>query len=482
PPPPPLPALTPEDNARARTTDATLHAETTKPSPRYTEATLLSAMEGAGKLVDDEDLAEAMKERGLGTPATRADTIDGLINQKYIERNQRELAPTAKAEQLLEFLTAVKAEALTQPRMTGEWEYKLRQMEHGKFSRARFMREIAKVAEGIVERTKTFEETDENARTTDIVSPTDGKPLLETLRGYRSQDGALTIYKVITGRKIEETEVRRLVATGEIGPLDDFVSPRTGNRFPAKLRIVPDPKDAAKKKVELDFGNKIDLGQLTPVWTDPATGAELCEAPTSYLLRQREPGTEPGAEPGWKQTFSVGRIMCKRPLARDEVITLVTTGKSPLIENFTSKFGRPFKAYLVKNGAKAGFEFPPREAKTGAGGKPAAPPRRKTNTPFDVTKARALGPSKAHTDGTLYETADAYIVAKPGAEGEPRTVFEVKRTLCQKELPADEIQKLLDEGRTGLIEDFVSKRGSKFSAYLVLSKTKTKADFEFPPR
>ena len=75
-----LPALSAEDHARASTVDSMLHSETTKPPPRYTEATLLSAMEGAGKLVEDEELAEAMKERGLGTPATRADTIDGLIN------------------------------------------------------------------------------------------------------------------------------------------------------------------------------------------------------------------------------------------------------------------------------------------------------------------------------------------------------------------------------------------------------------------
>jgi len=136
-----LPALSDEDGkpAKAKTLDPVLHAETTKPPPRYTEATLLSAMEGAGKLVDDEELAEAMKERGLGTPATRADTIDGLINQKYMERGQRELIPTAKAEQLIQFLSAVKAEALTSPAMTGEWEFKLRQMEHDKFPRPKFM-------------------------------------------------------------------------------------------------------------------------------------------------------------------------------------------------------------------------------------------------------------------------------------------------------------------------------------------------------
>ncbi len=166
-----LPALSPEDGspAQARALEPALHAEATKPPPRYTEATLLSAMEGAGKLVDDEDMAEAMKERGLGTPATRADTIDGLINQKYMDRNQRELVPTAKAEQLLQFLTAVKAEELTKPDLTGEWEHKLRMMEHGKFTRPKFMAEITATTKGIIERVKGFEEDDSIARVTEII-------------------------------------------------------------------------------------------------------------------------------------------------------------------------------------------------------------------------------------------------------------------------------------------------------------------------
>jgi len=207
-----LPALDPTDGApaKAKTIETKLHAETTKPPPRYTEATLLSAMEGAGKLVDDEELAEAMKERGLGTPATRADTIDGLINQKYIDRAQRELVPTAKAEQVLQFLGAVKTEALTSPAMTGEWEFKLRQMEHGKFSRPKFMEEVVEQTKGIVERVKGFEEDDSVARVTDIPSPTDGKPLRETLRGYKSEDGEFMVYKIIGGRRMEEPEIREL--------------------------------------------------------------------------------------------------------------------------------------------------------------------------------------------------------------------------------------------------------------------------------
>jgi DNA topoisomerase III len=468
-----LPALDAADGRppKAKTVDTKLHEETTKPPPRYTEATLLSAMEGAGKLVDDEEMAEAMKERGLGTPATRADTIDGLINQKYMERQQRELVPTPKAESLLEFLSAVKAEALTKPDMTGEWEHKLRLMEHGKYVRPKFMEEIVEVTKGIVDRTKNFEEDESNSRVTDIVSPTDGKPMLETLRAYKSQDGVLAVYKVVTGRKLEETEIRQLVASGEIGPLDGFVSPRTGNRFPAKLRLVDDPKNEGKRRVELDFGNKFELNELTPFWTDPATGAELCEAPTSYVLRERE-------GEGWKQTFSVGRLMCQKPITRDHAIQMVTTGKSELIKGFISKKGRPFDAFLLRAGPKITWEFPPREPKIGKDGKPR---ERKAKAPLDLTTAKKLGVSKVH-DSDIYETADSYVVAKPSGDGGSRAVFEVKKVICQKEIPADEVLRLLEDGKTNLIDGFVSKRGANFGAYLVISKDKKKAEFEFPPR
>jgi DNA topoisomerase-3 len=468
-----LPALDAVDGKppKAKTVEAKLHEETTKPPPRYTEATLLSAMEGAGKLVDDEELAEAMKERGLGTPATRADTIDGLINAKYMERMQRELVPTPKAESLLQFLAAVKADALTKPNMTGEWEYKLRQMEHGKFPRDKFMGEIVEVTKGIVDRTKTFEEDESNSRVTDILSPTDGKPMLETLRAYKSQDGILAVYKVITGRKIEEPEIRQLVAAGEIGPLDGFVSPRTGNRFPAKLRLVDDPKNEGKRRVELDFGNKFELNELTPFWTDPKTGAELCEAPTSYVLREREGD-------GWKQAFSVGRLMCQKPITREHAIQLVEKGKTDLIQAFTSKKGRPFDAFLVRNGAKITWEFPPRAPKVGKDGKPI---KRKPKEPLDLSKAVKLGQSKIH-DGELLQTADAYVVQKGNGDGGGRVVFELKRAVCQKEIPVDEVERLLETGRTGLIDGFVSKRGTNFSAYLVLSKDKKKTEFEFPER
>ncbi|MDB6170144.1 MAG: topoisomerase [Verrucomicrobia bacterium] len=465
-----LPALSADDGSppKAVIAEVRLHDETTRPPPRYTEATLLSAMEGAGKLIEDEEFAEAMKERGLGTPATRADTIDGLINQKYMERPQRELVPTAKAEQLLQFLSAVKADALTLPAMTGEWEFKLRQMEHAKFPRSQFMDDVIEQTKGIVERVKGFEEDDSVARVTDIPSPTDGKPLRETLRGYKSQDGEFMIYKVIGGRKMEESEVRDLVVKGTVGPLDGFISAKTRNRFSALLRLVRD-EEKGKWKAEYDFGDKVDLATVEPYWTDPQTGAGLVEVGSSHVLRERE-------GEGWKQGFRIGRLMCQKPITREYAIQLVSEGKTELIKGFISKKGRPFDAFLKREGPKFTWEFPPRAPKLDKDGKPIA---RKSKAPPDLTQAAVLGQSKAF-NGEILQAGDSYYVRRPDQDN--RIVFTMKRHICQKEIPPGELQNLLENGRTNLIEGFTSKRNQPFNAYLVLSKTRTKADFEFPPR
>jgi DNA topoisomerase III len=463
-----LPALIADDKSQAKTLDATLHTEATKPPPRYTEATLLSAMETAGKLVEDEELAEAMKERGLGTPATRANIIDELIEKNYMDRQQRDLVPTTKAEQLIQFLTAVKATEITSPAMTGEWEHQLRLMARGKFPREKFMAAIIEQTKGIVERVKGFEEDDSVARITEIISPTDGKPLRETLRGYKSQDGEFMIYKVIGGRKMEESEVRELVEKGVVGPLDGFISAKTRASFAATLKLVKDEK-TGKWKAEYDFGDKVDLGSVESFWTDPATGAELCEVGSSYVLRERENGE-------WKQTLRVPRLMCKKEVPREEAVRLVEKGKTDLIKGFISKKGRPFDAFLVRAEAKIRWEFPPRAPKKDKDGKPI---ERKARAKADLSKAKVIGESKTH-GGELVETDDAYYVRKP--EQDNRQVFKLSKKLCEHDITPEEVKELLSEGKSQLIEDFVSKRGNKFAAYLQLSAKKDKAEFEFPPR
>ena len=361
-----LPALAAADGTppQAKTVDSQLHRESTKPPPRYTEATLLSAMEGAGKLVEDEELAEAMKERGLGTPATRADTIDGLINQRYVERAQRELIPTAKAEQVIQFLGAVKAEQLTSPAMTGEWEFKLRQMEHGKFPRTKFMDEVADQTRGIIERVKAFEEDESVARVTEILSPTDGKPLKETLRGYKSQDGELMVYKVIGGRKMAESEVQDILGKGQIGPLDGFRSAKSGKAYSAVLRY-----NKEEKKVEFVFDGqrdangamKIDFTGLQPVAPAPVKfgeGAQIYETAQSYVVRKIENGED-------KILAKCSRRILSRDIPREQFVKLLETGKTDLLEKFWSqRTRRPFSAFLaLKEDGNTAFEFAPRAPK-----------------------------------------------------------------------------------------------------------------------
>src|SRR6185295_8172446 len=140
-----------------QTTRIDVNANQTKPAPRFSEATLLTAMEGAGKLVEDEELRAAMKEKGLGTPATRASIIEGLIFEKYVHRLGRELQPTAKAFSLITLLRGLEIPELSAPELTGDWEFKLRQMEQGQLRRDEFMSQIQAMTRKIVEKTKLHE-------------------------------------------------------------------------------------------------------------------------------------------------------------------------------------------------------------------------------------------------------------------------------------------------------------------------------------
>jgi DNA topoisomerase III len=355
---------------KARATAMELHQDATKPPARFNEATLLSAMEGAGKLVDDEELAEAMKEKGLGTPATRASVIDHLVKEKYIERDGRNLVPTAKAENLFEFLQAVRAEALTQPALTGDWEYRLRQMENGKITRAEFMQGITDLTRKIVDRIKTFEEDTAEAPDAPITSPTDNKPMKELLRAYKSQDGELTIYKTIANRKLSPEEVQVLVRDRMVGPLDEFRS-KAGKPFSATLRLD------AMNKVTFDFGDNgngngngndepVDLSELTVVGTFKESGASVYETPNAYAC-ERTLQNEPG------DNFRLSRTMLGKTLPREEVARLLSEGRTGLIKGFKSnRTGRLFDAFLIlKPRGNIGFEFPPRPPRKQAAAKQA---------------------------------------------------------------------------------------------------------------
>src|SRR5512147_114410 len=147
-----LPAIT--QGEQVKTLEVNARANQTRPPARFSEATLLSAMEGAGKLVEDDELREAMGAKGLGTPATRAAVIEGLISEKYIERLGRELKPTWKAFRLFFALRHFGVDEITSPELTGDWEFKLKQMEQAKLPREKFMEHIEQVTRDLVKRVK----------------------------------------------------------------------------------------------------------------------------------------------------------------------------------------------------------------------------------------------------------------------------------------------------------------------------------------
>jgi len=364
-----LPAISAPDGnpPKAALKEATLSAEATRPPPRYSEATLLAAMEGAGKFVDDEDLAAAMKEKGLGTPATRASIIDHLIALHYMERMQGELAPTPKAESLMEFLKLLKIEELTSPDLTGEWEYQLRKLEEGKLTRDKFMDGITDLTKKIVDRTKKFDEDKVASKVTDIINPGDNQPMLETWRAYRSQDTKTVIYKIVGNRKLTPTEVRELLANRKIGPLDGFRS-KKGRPFSAMLKL--DEENKVKFVFENsglgegDNGAPIDLTQFPIIAKCPVDGGPIHETPSGYVCANYSRGE------GAKCTFRLSRTLLGATIPREQFLKLIDVKKTDLIKGFKSKrTNRFFDAFLIlKDEGKIGFDFPPRKPR-GAKGK-----------------------------------------------------------------------------------------------------------------
>ena len=420
-----LPALAGADGepAKAKVNGVDVKEDATKPPARYNEASLLGAMENAGKLVDDEALAEAMKERGLGTPATRAATIEELLAKAYIERQGKELVPLSKAFQLHQFLHAKGMAFLTEPQLTGEWEYKLKQIEHGKMSAEQFIAEIKRVVREMV--AAGAQKLPSTQLQPEIPSPTDGKPILTDGEKYFSQDNVgttdrpkMVIYVAMNGHTITPAEVAELVEKRRIGPFADFKSMKSGKNFTGYIDLVdPDtikprgtevkPEAEAKPAVEGEAPvkaprktkPKAPSGKLkATLYFPPREGADgnpdafdadwpvLGSCPVSGLPVQHTPTAgyrvcpQKALEAGAKKTFSLNAEMLKCPISAEDVSRLLNEGKTGLKKFVSNRTRRTFEAFLVADKQKGWwFEFPPRKAKAPK----AAPTEKKSdNEPF----------------------------------------------------------------------------------------------------
>ncbi|MDD5349734.1 MAG: DNA topoisomerase III [Chthoniobacteraceae bacterium] len=347
---------------QAETLGIDIKESETKPPARFNEATLLSAMEGAGKLVDDEDLREAMSARGLGTPATRAAVIEGLVYQEYILRQGRELMATQKGISLITGLRGIGVETLTRPEMTGEWEFKLKQMEQSQLPREEFMRQIRELTVQIVEKIRNGGEPPEGAfENLDATCPKCGAhPLKQDYRTYRCTQCDYVFWKTLAGREFSPEEVQTLLRERKIGPLEGFRS-KMGRAFKAALLLDEEHKAKFEFEKKEEEAAPADWNALPLVGECPVCKKASVRATETAYLCERTPAHE--------CTFRMGRQILKRDIPIEQARKLVETGKTDLITKFvSSKTNRPFDAFLKLEKGKVGFEFPPREAKPGAKG------------------------------------------------------------------------------------------------------------------
>jgi DNA topoisomerase-3 len=250
-----IPAL--QQGQTVRCIAAEIEDKMTRPPPRYTEASLLSAMETAGKLIDDEELREAMKDSGLGTPATRAETIETLIRREYIERVGRDLQATPKGIQVV---TMLEEHKLTSPELTGDWEHKLSDIEHGRGDRKKFMNGIAEFAKETVEQIAALDKEKLRPERVELgpcprCGAETGEIIRENSKAYgctswksREEVGCgFVIWKRVASRTLTPEIARQLIEerrTREV--LSGF---RSRNGKPFRARLVLNDED----KIEFEF-------------------------------------------------------------------------------------------------------------------------------------------------------------------------------------------------------------------------------------
>ena len=386
---------------RVATVKVEAAANTTRPPPRLTEATLLSAMEGAGKLIDDEELREAMREKGLGTPATRAQIIEGLITEKYVYRDGRELVPTAKAFSLLTLLHGLSVPELFSPELTAEWEFKLAQMEHGKLKRDAFMREIIEITEHIVGQAKGHE-SDTIPGDFGAISarcPKCGGEVHENYKKFQCQSCEFGFWKIMGGRQLEVAEADTLLRERRVGPLEGFRS-RLGRPFTASIKLT----DA--NEVTFDFGDggsddsaeAPDFTGLEALGPCPKCNSRVFELPQAYVC-EKAVGPEKTCD------FRSGRVILQRPVERTQMRKLLATGKTDLLQFVSARTKRGFSAFLVRQpDGKIGFEFEAKEPGKGGARRSQGPvalrvlgPHPRDKKPVELHAGR-YGPYVKHGD------------------------------------------------------------------------------------
>jgi DNA topoisomerase-3 len=354
-----------EQGERGVCEEAVAEERQTRPPPRYSEAALLSAMESAGRSIEDEELREAMKESGLGTPATRAETIEKLIRVQYVERMGRSLRATAKGRQTIGVLGE---SALTSAELTGRWEHRLNQIERGEEPRDGFMADIRAFTGDLVERFRGVTSEDVRAQRAVLGPCPNGDGEIRENRmayGCSSWKSAeepgcgFVIWKTVKGRSISPGEAGELLRTGETRLLDGFKTrPSKG-----KLVLV----DGQVQLVD-EQGVRLDTPAAAreAIATCPKCGGEIKENNRAYGCSSWKSKSNPGCG------FVIWKSTAGHQVTPEEARELIERGRTDEIEFKERKSS--YRGWLVL-GEDLGVSV------ERADGKPVAAPRKRPAAP-----------------------------------------------------------------------------------------------------
>ncbi|MCX8094967.1 MAG: DNA topoisomerase 3 [Caldisericia bacterium] len=314
----------------------------TEPPPRFTDGGILSLMETCGKLIEDEELREILKEKGIGTPATRAQIIERLIEVGYIERDGKYLKPLPKGMKLIETLKKIPLEELLSPELTGEWERKLLFIEKGKLEYEKFIKDIINFTKDIVDKVIKREGKRIKDEIVEVIGkcPNCNSELLEGERGYfckkfKEKNCLFYVPKTFLGRKISREEVLELVNNKKTKLLYGFIS-KNKKKFSAYLFLGEDGKVTLSFPEDKVIDEK-SLGKC------PICGSNVLETETKFKCENDN------------CSFSINKFILGKEIKREDMIELLG-GRETKIFQFKSK-GKKFKAQLKLEKDKLKFIF-----------------------------------------------------------------------------------------------------------------------------
>jgi DNA topoisomerase-3 len=335
------------------------------------------------------------------------------------------------------------------------------------------MREIADATREIVEKAKRHESdtVPGDFGTLNVPCPKCGGEIHENYKKFQCQKCDFSLWKIVASRQLEISEVEELIRKGSVGPLQGFRS-KQGFPFAAVIKM------GADFKPEFDFGNDqnkegeasapIDFTGKEPLGKCPKCGARVFDAGMNYIC-------EKATGPNKTCTFKTGKIILQQTIEPAQVVKLLNEGKTDLLKGFVSKrTNRKFEAMLVLKDGGTAFEFIPREKK-GKGKGAAKEPKVK----IDFTGKPVIG--KCPKCGSpVYDTEAGYLCEKSQADSRA-CKFKIGKEILQRPIDVEQAKKLIETGKTDLLDKFISKAGKPFSAYLIMDDS-GKVTFEFPPR